>query len=158
MPIPMDGAPGNQVFISSREGTCGECGAALTRFAWICPGSGQRGPCVCPVRLVRTTRIFFRPGDAALTRRAKQASGLWAVVLNESIRNPLRTPRPFWSRRRRCKPPEAACIADGAARRARPAAFARRKRRLRITQYMERFAEEVRRRYPGSCRARAHLR
>ena len=117
MPNPMSDPSELKVFISSREGTCGECGAQLTRSAWICLDKVKGAVCLPCSDLDHLE--FLPTGDAALTRRAKQASALWAVVLK-------------WSRSRRryerqgllveqaaLETAETACIADAPERAAR---------------------------------------
>jgi hypothetical protein len=145
MPNHMSGTLELKVFISSREGTCGECGAPLTRSAWICLDKVKGAVCLPSADLDHLE--FLPTGDAALTRRAKQASALWAVVLK-------------WSRSRRryerqgllveqaaLETAETACIADAPARAARAQARGE-AAQVADRQYVERFAEEVRRRYP----------
>lgn len=139
-------APEIKVFISSRDGTCGECSAPLARSAWICLDQAKGALCLPCADLDHLE--FLPTGDAALTRRAKQASALWAVVLK-------------WSRSRRryerqgllveqtaLETAEAACIADAPARADRARVRAE-EAQAADRQYVERFAEEVRRRYPG---------
>jgi hypothetical protein len=134
-----------KVFISSRDGACGECGAPLPRSAWICLVEAKGALCLACADLDHLE--FLPTGDAALTRRAKQASVLWAVVLK-------------WSRARRryerqgllvepkaLETAEAACIADAPVREERARRRAE-EAQAADGQYVERFAEEVRRRYP----------
>jgi len=146
MPIPMDGAPEIKVFISSREGTCGECGAALTRFAWICLDQAKGALCLPCADLDHLE--FLPTGDAALTRRAKQASGLWAVVLKWSRSRHRYERQGLLVEEKALEAAEAACIADAPARAARAGVRAQ-EAQAADRQYLERFAEEVRRRYPG---------
>ena len=146
MPKHMSDPSDLKVFISSREGTCGECGAQLTRSAWISLDKVKGAICLPCADLDHLE--FLPTGDAALTRRAKQASALWAVVLK-------------WSRSRRryerqgllveqnaLETAETACIADAPARAARAHARAE-AAQVADRQYVEQFAEEVRRRYPA---------
>jgi hypothetical protein len=146
MPNQMSDPSELKVFISSREGRCGECGATLTRSAWICLDQVKGAVCLPCADLDHLE--FLPTGDAALTRRAKQASALWAVVLK-------------WSRSRRryerqgllveqsaLETAETACIADAPARAARAHARAE-AAQVADRQYVEQFAEEVRRRYPA---------
>jgi hypothetical protein len=135
-----------KVFIASKDGACGECGALLTRSTWICLDRVKGALCLNCADLDHLE--FLPTGDAALTRRAKKASVLWAVVLK-------------WSRsRRRCErqgllveekaleTAEAACIADAPARAARAHERAQ-AAQVADRQYVEQFAEAIRRRYPG---------
>jgi hypothetical protein len=146
MPKEMSPPSDLKVFISSREGACGECGATLARSAWIYLDEGKGAVCLPCADLDHLE--FLPTGDAALTRRAKQASALWAVVLK-------------WSRSRRryerqgllveakaIEIAEASCSADAPARAARALARAEAAEVI-DSQYVERFAEEIKRRYPG---------
>jgi hypothetical protein len=135
-----------KVFISSRDGTCVECNTPLEHSAWICLVEGKGALCLTCADLDHLE--FLPAGDVALTRRAKQGSTLWAVVLK-------------WSRSRRryerqgllvevaaLEAAETACLEDAPSR----AAKARRRAERALNsdrEYVRRFAEEVRRRYPG---------
>lgn len=145
--------PEIKVFIASREGTCGECGTPLTRSAWICLVEAKGAVCLSCADLDHLE--FLPTGDAALTRRAKQASALWAVVLK-------------WSRSRRryerqgllveskaLETAEAACIADAPIRAERARVRAE-EARADDQEYVARFAQEVRRRYPACPAGREH--
>lgn len=146
MPRAMSPSSDIKVFITSGDGTCGECGVPLERSAWICLDKVKGAVCLSCADLDHLE--FLPTGDAALTRRAKQASALWAVVLK-------------WSRSRRRYErqgllveqaalgiAEATCAADAPARAVRARARAE-ANQIADSQYVERFAEEVRRRYPG---------
>jgi hypothetical protein len=135
-----------KVFISSRDGTCGECGAPLTRSAWICLDQAKGALCLPCADLDHLE--FLPTGDAALTRRAKQASTLWAVVLKWSRSRRRYERQGLLVEEKALEGAEAACIADAPARAARALARAE-DARATDRQYVERFAEEVRRRYPG---------
>ena len=133
-----------KVFISSREGTCGDCGAPLTRSAWICLDEVKGAVCLPCADL--DLLEFLPTGDAALTRRAKQASALWAVVLKWSKSRRRYERQGLLVEQKALETAEASCTADA------PARAARARERAEVAQaadrqYMERFAEEVRRRY-----------
>lgn len=135
-----------KVFISNRDGTCVECNTALGHSTWICLIEGKGALCLACADLDHLE--FLPAGDVALTRRAKQGSTLWAVVLN-------------WSRSRKryerqgllvevaaLEAAEAACLEDAPSRAAK--ALRRAEQALNSDrEYVQRFAEEVRRRYPG---------
>lgn len=74
------------VFISLRESTCSECGKNLGDKTWITLTSEKGVLCLSYADLDHL--LFLSAGDAALTRRSKKYSTLWAVVLK-------------WSRRRK---------------------------------------------------------
>src|ERR1041384_1009023 len=81
-PIPVPAPPEIKVFISNRDGTCAECGGTLGQAAWIHLNQAKGALCLPCADLDHLE--FLPTGDAALTRRAKQASTLWAVVLKWS--------------------------------------------------------------------------
>jgi hypothetical protein len=133
-----------KVFISGREGTCGDCGAPLPRSAWICLDQVKGAVCLPCADLDHLE--FLPTGDAALTRRAKQASALWAVVLKWSRSRRRYERQGLLVEQKALEAAEASCIADA------PARAARARERAEVAQaadglYLERFAEEVRRRY-----------
>jgi hypothetical protein len=142
-----------KVFISSREGTCGECGAPLTRSAWICLDKAKGALCLSCADLDHLE--FLPTGDAALTRRAKQASALWAVVLKWSRARRRYERQGLLVEQKALETAETACIADAPARAERARQRAE-EAQVADRQYIERFAEEVRRQYPGCPAGRGH--
>jgi hypothetical protein len=64
------------VFIARRDVTCGECGEALGRHAWIILGRDRGALCLTCADL--DYQVFLPTGDAALTRRARKRSILSA--------------------------------------------------------------------------------
>jgi len=138
--------PEIKVFISNREGTCGECGTALARSAWIHLDQAKGALCMPCADLDHLE--FLPTGDAALTRRAKQASTLWAVVLKWSRSRRRYERQGLLVEEKALESAELACLEDAPARAAR----ARRRAEQALTadqDYVERFAQEVRRRYPA---------
>jgi hypothetical protein len=142
------------VFISTRNSTCAECGQDLGRRAWITLDRNKKALCLNCADLDHLE--FLPSGDAALTRRSRQHSGLSAVVVK-------------WSRARRryerqgllveneaLESAEKECAADEEARkRARERAAAR---RAELDQeYIRSFASRVREIYPFCPAAREHL-
>jgi hypothetical protein len=90
---------------------------------------------------------FLPTGDAALTRRAKQASTLWAVVLKWSRSRGRYERQGLLVEEKALQSAEAACLEDAPARAAR----ARRRAEFELaadSNYVEQFSREVRRRYP----------
>ncbi len=71
-----------KVFISNRDSVCDDCGEELCRRAWI-HLAGERGA-LCLSCADLDHLLFLPAGDAALTRRSKKYSVLWAVVLKWS--------------------------------------------------------------------------
>ena len=135
-----------KVFISSREGTCGECGAPLSRSAWICLDEVKGALCLPCADLDHLE--FLPTGDAALTRRAKKASTLWAVVLKWSHSRRRYERQGLLLEQKALETAEAACAADAPIRAARAHQRAE-EAQAADRQYVARFAEEVRRRYPA---------
>ena len=70
------------VFISNRESKCDECGQELGRHAWIVLKENKGAACLTCADLDHL--VFLPSGDAALTRRSRKHSRLFAVVLKWS--------------------------------------------------------------------------
>lgn len=150
MPAP----PEIKVFISNRDGACGECGASLGHASWIHLNQAKGAVCLPCADLDHLE--FLPSGDAALTRRAKQTSTLWAVVLKWSRSRKRYERQGLLVEQPALEAAEAACLKDAPAR----AALAQRRaeRELVADQtYVEQFALEVRRRYPGCPRGRERV-
>jgi hypothetical protein len=71
-----------KVFISTRDSSCGECGENLGRKAWITLVEDKGALCLACADLDHL--VLLPSGDAALTRRARRHSALFAVVLKWS--------------------------------------------------------------------------
>ena len=135
-----------KVFISTRESSCAECGENLGHGAWITL-AGEKGV-LCLSCADLDHLVFLPSGDAALTRRARKASTLSAVVLK-------------WSRARKryerkgllvetvaLEKAEQECLADSEARARRRAREAQRRETL-DRQFVDHFAACVRELFPG---------
>src|SRR5512133_2262873 len=134
-----------KVFISSREGACIECNAALGHSAWVCLVDAKGALCLSCADLDHLE--FLPTGDAALTRRAKQGSTLWAVVLKWSRARKRYERQGLLVESAALEAAETACLEDAPAR----AAKARRRAEHALEsdrEYVQRFAAEIRRRYP----------
>ena len=70
-----------KVFISNRANICSECGNTLGARAWI---TLNRNEVFCLVCSDLEHLIYLPSGNAALTRRAKRNSKIYAVVLQWS--------------------------------------------------------------------------
>jgi hypothetical protein len=146
--------PEIKVFISSRDSTCGECGASLGHSAWIQLDQVKGALCLACADLDHLE--FLPAGDATLTRRAKQASTLWAVVLKWSRTRKRYERQGLLVEQEALENAEIACLRDAPARAER--ARRRAEHALAADQaYVERFAEEVRRLYPACPQEREHL-
>jgi len=135
-----------KVFIATRDSVCGECGEDLGRHGWITL-AGEKGA-LCLECADLDHLVYLPSGDAALTRRARKHSRLWAVVLS-------------WSRRRRryerqgllveeeaLDRAEAECLADADVREARRTREAGR-REVLDREYVEEYSRRIRHRFPG---------
>lgn len=135
-----------KVFISNREGLCAECNAVLGRSAWICLNEGKGALCLSCADLDHLE--FVPSGNAALTRRAKQGSTLCAVVLKWSRSRKRYERQGLLVEAAALEAAETACLEDAPARAAK--ALRRAEQALHADlEYVKRFSEEVRRRYPG---------
>jgi hypothetical protein len=134
-----------KVFISNRDGTCGDCGAGLGHSAWIYLDQVKGAICLPCADLDHLE--FLPTGDAALTRRAKQGSTLWAVVLKWSRARKRYERQGLLVEQSALEAAETACLEDAPARGAR--AQRRAEQDLAADEiYVQQFANEVRRRYP----------
>lgn len=135
-----------QVFITTREASCDDCGEDLGRRAWITL-AGEKS-CLCLTCAELDHLVFLPAGDAALTRRSRKYSTLSPVVLR-------------WSRARKryerqgvlveiaaLEKAEAECLADAEVRERKRERAAWRRAEL-DQEYVLRFAERLRRLYPG---------
>jgi hypothetical protein len=134
------------VFIARHDVTCGECGEALGRHAWITLDRERGALCLACADLDHL--VFLPAGNTALTRRAKKHSTLSAVVLE-------------WSRARERYERQGLLVEDAALAQAEEEcladADARERRRARETErraeedqeYVARFAAAVRELYPA---------
>jgi hypothetical protein len=135
-----------KVFISLRDSTCSECGENLGHKAWITLDREKGALCLACADLDHL--VFLPSGDAALTRRSKRYSTLFAVVLK-------------WSRARRryerqgllveesgLELAEKECLIDSEYRERRREREAIRRTEL-DRNYIQKFAKKIREFYPG---------
>ena len=134
-----------KVFISTNESKCDECGEELGRRAWITLNREKGALCLPCADLNHL--VFLPSGDAALTRRSKKYSKLYAVVLKWS------RPRKRYERQgllvedQAIEQAERECLEDAEARARRRERAALRRAEL-DEQYVKRFAARVRELYP----------
>ena len=138
--------PEIKVFISNRDSACVECNAVLGHSAWICLVETKGALCLSCADLDHLE--FLPTGDAALTRRAKRGSTLWAVVLKWSTSRKRYERQGLLVESAALEAAEVACLQDAPARAAKALRRAEHERDS-DREYVRRFAEEVRRRYPG---------
>ncbi len=98
--------------------------------------------------------VFLPRGDAALTRRAREASGLWAVVVRHNRRRTRYERQGILVEGAALARAEAACLAD-AERRARRRARDAQRRAAQDVRFRAALAEEIRRLFPGCPEERA---
>lgn len=134
------------VFISHRDSVCGECGEGLGRKAWIVLAGDRKALCLECADLDHL--VFLPTGDAALTRRAKKNSRLWAVVLEWSRARKRYERQGVLVEEAALAKAEGECLADAEARERR-----RERDEIRRTgvdqEFVARFADAVRRLFPG---------
>ena len=135
-----------KVFISNRDATCDECHEELGRKAWITL-AGERGA-LCLACADLDHLVFLASGDAALTRRAKKHSRLYAVVLKWSRARKRYERQGLLVKEDALAKAEAECLADEDARRRSREREAARRAEL-DEEYVRRFAERIREVFPG---------
>jgi len=136
-----------QVFISSRESICGECGENLGQHAWITLDR-EKGP-VCLSCADLDHLVFLPAGDAALTRRSKKNSTLWAVVLKWSRARKRYERQGLLVEEAAVEAAEKECLADEEIRAQRKQREAIRRAEL-DREYIKKFAAGIRELFP-SC-------
>ncbi|MCF8080209.1 MAG: DUF2293 domain-containing protein, partial [Desulfobacterales bacterium] len=142
------------VFISRSEPTCSECGEKLGRSAWITLDSKKKALCLECADLAHLA--FLPAGDAALTRRAKKHSGLYAVVVRWARARKRYERQGLLVESEALDRAEEECSADEDARKyARKKAAARRAELDR--EYIAKFAERIRELYPLCPEGRGRL-
>ncbi|NOY61160.1 MAG: DUF2293 domain-containing protein [Calditrichaeota bacterium] len=140
-----------QVFISSRESICGECGENLGHQAWITLDKEKGAVCLACSDLDHL--VFLPAGDAALTRRSKKNSTLWAVVLKWSRARKRYERQGLLVEQDAIEAAEKECLADEEIR-------ARRKQREAIRrteldrEYVKKFALRIREYFPSCPKGR----
>ncbi len=139
--------------MSYGDSTCDECGEQLDHSAWIF--LAQKRPfCLACADLDHL--LFLPSGNAAVTRRAKNNSQLYAVVLK------WRRARRRYERQGLLVEEEAlikaeeACLADEETRRRRRERAALRRQEL-DDEYVRQFADRVRASFPGCPPAREQI-
>ena len=140
------------VFISTRDSTCSECGKNLGTKAWITLTRKKSALCLSCADLDHL--LFLQSGDAALTRRSKKYSTLWAVVLKWSRARKRYERQGLLVEEKALELAEKECLADSELRKRRNERAAI--RRTEIDQeYVKEFAENIRGLYPGCPKRRA---
>ena len=136
-----------KVFITHRrDSQCEECQEELGPRAWITLREDKGALCLACADLDHLE--FLPTGDAALTRRAKKNSTLYAVVLKFSRLRKRYERQGLLVEEKALEQAEAECLADSEAR-ARRREREEEKRGELEQQYLETFAKRVRELFPG---------
>ncbi|MET8445720.1 DUF2293 domain-containing protein [Streptomyces sp. NPDC005209] len=98
--------------------------------------------------------VFLPRGDTALTRRSREESGLWAVVVRFNRRKSRYERQGLLVEEAALARAEQRCLADAEARRRRRARDARR-RTAEDVRFAQAFAAEIQRLFPGCPNDRA---
>ncbi len=142
------------VFIARRDVTCGECGEALGRHAWIMLDRERGALCLACADLDHL--VFLPAGDAALTRRARKRSTLSAVVLEWSRARERYERQGLLVEEAALALAEQECLADADARERRREREAER-RAEEDHEYVARFAAAMRELYPACPKGRERV-
>jgi hypothetical protein len=142
----MSSATDLTIFIARRDVTCGECGEALGRHAWITLDRERGALCLACADLDHL--VFLPAGDTALTRRARKHSTLSAVVLEWSRTRERYERQGLLVEEAGLAQAEQECLADADARERRRAREADR-RAEEDQEHVARFAAAVRDLYPA---------
>ena len=134
------------VFIAHSDVTCGECGEALGRHAWITVDGEHCTRCLACADLDHL--VFLPAGNTALTRRAKKYSNLSAVVLEWSRARAHYERQGLLVEEVALARAEEECLVDAEARERRRAREAER-RAVEDKEYVARFAAAIRELYPA---------
>lgn len=135
-----------KVYITAGEARCDECGEGLGRHAWIVLTEERRALCLTCADLDHL--VFLPAGDAALTRRVRQHSRLWALVLKWSAARKRYEREGLLVENEALTLAESECEADAATRAIRRAQAAHRLAEL-DAQFAKAFAARVRALFPG---------
>jgi len=129
------------VFISLRDSVCAECGEDLGHNGWITLTKDKRALCLVCADLDHL--VYLPAGDAALTRRAKAYSKLYAVVVKWSRARKRYERQGILVEEDALAQAEAECLADQEARERRRAREAEKRAEFDQT-YLEQFATHIR--------------
>ena len=135
-----------KVFISNRESKCDECGEKLGRQAWIVLMGDKGAACLTCADLDHL--VFLPSGDAALTRRSRKHSRLFALVLKWSRTRKRYERQGLVVEEEALAKAEAECLADEEVRRRKRERNALRRAEL-DEQFAGRFAQRIREVFPG---------
>lgn len=135
-----------KVFISHRESVCDECGENLGRKASIFLTEDRRVLCLSCADLDHLA--FLPSGDAALTRRSKKYSNLYAVVLKFSRARKRNERQGLLVEEEALAKAEQECLNDEDVRRRKREREGLRRAKL-DDAFLARFSEKIRDLFPG---------
>ena len=135
-----------KVFITSKESTCDECKEDLGSRAWIVLAGEAGALCLSCADLEHL--VFLPSGDAALTRRSKKYSTLYAVVLKWSKARKRYERQGLLVEEPALRQAETECLADEDARSQRRLREANRRAEL-DGAYIQSFTERICQLFPG---------
>jgi hypothetical protein len=135
-----------KVFITGRESNCDECGEELGSKAWITLAGEKGALCLSCADLDHL--VFLSSGNAALTRRARKHSTLFAVVLKWSRARKRYERQGLLIEAQALEKAEEECLADEDIRTIRREREAARREEL-DRSYLDRFATRVMELFPG---------
>jgi len=134
-----------KVFISSRNSVCEECGDELGHKAWITLKEGKGALCLSCADIDHL--IFLPSGNTALTRRSRKYSTLIAVVLKWSRARKRYERQGLLVEEQALELAEQECLIDSDLRARRRERAAERRAAL-DAQYVNCFAERIRKLFP----------
>jgi len=135
-----------KVFISNRESICGECGENLGHKAWITLDRDKGALCLACAELEHL--VFLAAGDAALTRRSKKYSSLYAVVLKWSKARKRYERQGLLIEEKALDQSEEECLADQEVRERRKQREAE-KRKIIDKEFVRNFSKHIRELFPN---------
>lgn len=142
------------VFITRRDSTCDECGHHLGNHAWITLNPQKGALCLACADLDHL--VFLPSGNAALTRRSKKYSRLFAVVLEWSRTRKRYERQGLLVEEEAIAKAEQECLADADIREQRREREAVRRAEL-DQHYLEKFAAKIRELYPNCPKNREQI-
>ncbi|MCH8125818.1 DUF2293 domain-containing protein [candidate division KSB1 bacterium] len=143
-----------KVFISNRDFTCDDCGEKFGRKSWITLQEEKGALCLVCADLDHL--IFLPSGDTALTRRARKYSTLVAIVLKWSRARKRYERQGLLVEEQALDQAEEECLADSEVRDRRKERAAQKRAEI-DEQYVQVFAEKVRKLFPGSPLGRENI-
>lgn len=134
------------VFITSRESKCDECGEDLGKGSWIYLTAQRKALCLSCADM--DYLVFLPSGDAALTRRSRKHSKMFAVVLRWSSARKRYERQGLLVEADALDRAETECLADEKVRERRRQRDALRRAEL-DSEFVQKFADRIKQLFPG---------